>query len=78
MLFCGIFYIVGDNMPINNDIFVNAAINEGFKLYDENKEKTYSLEYNRFITCIIRMLILIYGEEIRLAYDKKDETYFNN
>lgn len=65
-------------MPMSNDIFVNEAINNGFKVYNEYKDKTYSLEYNTFLTSLVRMLILIYGEEIRLAYDRKDEKYFNS
>ena len=41
-------------------IFINNAINEAFLLYDSSKEKEESLDFNSFLCCIVRMLIVIY------------------
>lgn len=54
-------------MP-NKDIFVNEAINEMFRIYNRAKEQTLSIEYNSFYSSVIRMLILIYGEDINRCY----------
>ena len=57
-------------------IFINNAINEAFLLYDSSKEKEESLDFNSFLCCIVRMLILIYGDEIIEIFKKKDEESF--
>lgn len=58
-------------------IFINSALEDGFKKYLANKDKKESLEYNSFLCTIVRMLFLIYGENLILAYQDKDITKFD-
>ena len=61
----------------NNGIFINEAINEMFITYNRSKEQELSIEYNSFYSSVIRMLILIYGEDIVKYYDTSDVENFN-
>ena len=62
---------------MDNKVFINKAFDEAFKNYLTYKEMNSSLEYNKFIVVVIRLLILIYGEEIITYYNNKDENTFN-
>ncbi len=64
-------------MP-SNDIFINEAISEMFRIYNRSKEQVLSLEYNSFFSSVIRMLVLIYGNEIVDFYEKRDADGFVN
>ena len=64
-------------MP-SNDIFINEAISEMFRIYNRSKEQVLSLEYNSFFSSVIRMLVLIYGNEIVDFYEKRDVDGFVN
>lgn len=64
-------------MP-NNDIFINEAINECFVIYNRSKEQPLSVEYNSFLSSVVRMLVCIYGEEVINCYENKDVNAFNN
>ena len=57
------------------DEFVNSALNEAFLLYKDNHD---SVIYNGFLVSAVRMLIIIYGEEIVNLFDAKDVQGFNN
>ena len=69
---------------MTSEFFVNEAIDEAFSKYvrcrremkDAMEEKT-SLEYNSFLCSIIRMLVLVYGQEMPDFYDRKDVEAFN-
>lgn len=65
-------------MQDEQNIFINDALNQGFKLYVDNKDKHDSLDYNRFICSVIRMLTLIYGEDIIKSYEDKDNKLFDD
>lgn len=60
------------------NIFVNEAINEMFSLYNRSKEQLLSIEYNSFLSSVIRMLVLIYGEDVVKCYENNDENEFVN
>lgn len=62
---------------MDSKVFINPAIDEGFKSYIANKDKEDSLEYNKFIVVVIRLLLLIYGEDILNLYNNKDANTFN-
>lgn len=57
-------------------VFINEGLNEAFLLYNNSKDKEESLDYNSFMCCIIRMLNLIYGEDINKSYETKDVNLF--
>ena len=60
-------------------IFINDALNEAVVTYVKSKNKTNSKEYNSFLSCIMRMLVIIYGEEdILKSYSTKDFKLFDN
>ncbi len=63
---------------MDSKVFINAALDESFKRYIANKDLSNSLEYNSFMVVVIRLLILIYGEEIVNYYNNKDENSFNS
>lgn len=65
-------------MQEENNLFVNHSLTEAFKLYISNKDKKDSLDYNSFLCCVARMLIMIYGEEIVDMSTKNDEESFDN
>ncbi len=58
--------------------FINVAINEAFLLYNANKDKTNSIEYNGFLVTVIRMLIIICGEEIVSLFNNHDDQAFKS
>ncbi len=60
------------------DVFVNNAIQDAFQLYLDTKEQPDSIVYNDFLVSVIRMLILIYGENITEYYKNKDAKGFND
>ena len=64
-------------MP-NKGKFINDAINEMFVLYNRSKEQPLSIEYNSFLSSVIRMLVLIYGEEIVKCYEDNNAEGFVN
>lgn len=59
-------------------IFGNSALNDALKLYVDNKENEDSLNYNKFICSVIRMLVLIYGEDVIKSYENNDMNSFDN
>lgn len=63
---------------MDDKVFINKAFNDGIKLYLDNKDKLESLEYNSFLCCVIRILVLIYDESsIINYYNTLDEDHFN-
>ena len=48
---------------MNNQVFINKAFDEAFKSYLANKDLNEKVEFNKFIVVVIRLLVLIYGEE---------------
>ena len=58
--------------------FINEAINEMFSIYNRSKEQPLSIEYNSFLSSVIRMLVLIYGEDVLKCYEDKDNNGFVN
>lgn len=62
---------------MNNQVFINKAFDEAFKSYLANKDLNETVEFNKFIVVVIRLLVLIYGEEIITYYNNKDENSFN-
>lgn len=63
---------------MENNVFLNKAFNESFKLYIDNKDKVDSLEYNSFMCVVVRLLVMIYGEDDIINYYKAyDENSFN-
>ena len=58
--------------------FINEAINEMFSIYNRSKEQPLSIEYNSFLSSVIRMLVLIYGEDVLKCYEDKDTNGFVN
>ncbi len=64
---------------MNDNVFINEALNESLLLYLDVKDKKYSLEYNSFLCCVVRLLILIYGEEnIISSFKNKDVDGFSS
>jgi len=61
-----------------NNLFINHSLSEAFRLYVTNKDKKNSLDFNKFLCCIVRMLVMIYGEEIVELYKKNDGESFDN
>ena len=62
---------------MDNTLFINNSINEAFLLYNEVKDKKNSLNYNGFLCSIVRMLKLIYGDDLLKCYDNKDISGFD-
>lgn len=60
----------------NESVFVNEGVNAMFRTYIRSKDKIESVEYNGFESSVIRMLILIYGNELESLYEKKDVDGF--
>ena len=59
------------------NIFVNNAINDALVIYLQSRNNN-NLEYNSFMVCVIRMLMVIYGEdEILNAFYEKDNVAFD-
>lgn len=61
----------------DNTIFINETLTEAFNLYKETSDKKDSLDYNSFLCSIVRMLIIIYGEDVYKSFVMKDELGFN-
>ncbi len=65
-------------MPNEGNVFINEALNEGFKLYIENEKKEYSLDYNKFLCCIVRMLVIVYDKDVLVnAFHSNDVSSFD-
>ncbi len=62
----------------DNDIFVNNALNDAFLLYEKSKDEKDSLNYNTFLCCVVRMLLVIYGNEVTECFYSKDVNKFNS
>lgn len=55
-------------------IFVNNAINDSIVRYFQSKDKPNSIVFNSFLVCVMRMIILLYGElDITNCYQTKNE-----
>ncbi len=66
-------------MQDGENLFICSALNDALKLYIDSKDKKGSLEYNNFMCSVIRMLVLIYGEEdIIDSYEKNDTELFDS
>lgn len=63
---------------MQENIFVSKAMNDAMQLYNSSKGNHESLNYNRFLCVVIRMLILIYGNEIIDAYNSKNIIVWEN
>lgn len=63
---------------MQDSIFVSKALDEAMKLYNLSKNKKESLGYNKFLCVVIRMLVLIYGEELITVYNLKDLTLWES
>ena len=63
---------------MQENIFVSKAMNDAMQLYNSSKDNYESLNYNRFLCVVIRMLILIYGNEIIDAYNSKNIIVWEN
>lgn len=58
--------------------FINKSLDFSFRMYNDAKNRPDSLEYNGVYSSFVRMLMIIYGEEINQAFldnnpDKFDE-----
>ena len=62
---------------MEDKVFINNAFEKAFNTYIDNVDKDNSLEFNSFIAVVIRLLILIYGEDVITYYKNKDENAFN-
>lgn len=63
---------------MQDNIFINNAITDAMELYIKSKDKKNSLDYNKFLCSVVRMLVLIYGEESLIkAYNEKDVDSFD-
>lgn len=58
-------------------VFINDGIAEMFKIYVRSKEQPLSVEHNSFGSSVIRMLILIYGEDVLKSYASGDVESFD-
>lgn len=61
----------------DNTFIINAGLDNAFNLYNEFKDKEESIQYNSFMSSIVRMLIVIYGEDIVKAFESKDINVFD-
>ena len=60
-------------------IFINEGINEAYVIYTKSKKNINSKEFNSFLACVMRMLVIIYGEEeINKSYSTKDFKIFDS
>lgn len=59
------------------DVFLNHAIEDSFKLYIEYKEQEESIVYNGYLVSVIRMLMIIYGDELLECYENQNSKAFN-
>ena len=55
-----------------SNIYINEAIEYAFSTYERTKDHKATLDYNCFMCTIVRMLILMYGEEIELDYQTRN------
>ncbi len=53
------------------EVMLNEALDKAFSLYINNKENEESLEYNGFLCSVVRMLVIIYGEDIIKHFEDK-------
>ena len=51
-----------------SSVYINEAIEYAFSTYERTKEHKGTLDYNSFMCTIVRMLLVIYGEEVMLDY----------
>lgn len=63
---------------MQENVFISRAMNEAMKLYNSSKTRQESLDFNRFLCVVVRMLILIYGEDIINVYDSKNLGMWEN
>jgi hypothetical protein len=69
--------IVGDTMT-EKYIFVNEGINSAYVTYTKGRKNIHSKEYNSFLSCVMRMLVIIYGEEgINKSFSTKNFELFD-
>ena len=59
------------------DVFINNAFNDAMKLYIDYIEKPENVLFNGFLATVVRMLVLIYGEEIVNYYKEGNEESFD-
>ncbi len=53
-------------------VYINEAIENAFASYLNSKDHKGTLEYNTFLCTIVRLLLLIFGEEIILDYQTRN------
>jgi len=59
-----------------NNVFINETIEEAFKIYNEYEKHPESIEYNSFLCSIIRMLVIIYGDDVIINYNNRNTSGF--
>ena len=60
------------------EVFINEGITNCFKTFLNSQESPESIKYNTFLSVIIRLLILIYGQDIINSYQTANEEEFTN
>ena len=63
--------MVGDFMNTSN-VYISEAIEYAFSTYIRTKDHKGTLEYNSFMCTIVRLLHVIFGEEVILDYQTKN------
>lgn len=63
--------MVGDFMNTSSP-YINDAIEYAFSTYVRTKDHKATLEYNSFMCTIVRLLLIIFGEEVILDYQTKN------
>lgn len=63
--------MVGDFMDTSN-VYINEAMEYAFSTYLRTKDHKGTLDYNSFMCTIIRMLLIIFGEEVILDYQTQN------
>ena len=56
--------------------FINPGLNKAFQEYENAKNHPDSLEYNTFLSSIVRMLLIIYGTDVENAYLLNNQNIF--
>lgn len=63
---------------VDNAVFINVSLNEAFLVYKNNVDNKESLNYNSFLCSVIRMLVIIYGDEIVKSFLEKNVSLFDS
>ena len=55
-----------------SSVYINEAMEYAFSIYVKTKDHKGTLEYNSFMCTIVRLLLIIFGEEVVLDYQTKN------